>query len=138
METALLLGGGLMSAYGQYQGQQYAAAQSERAAEVGRIQANQTDSAYRQELTSTIANIRALRAGAGVGARSPTGMAIEAAQARKSDRDRRIDVGNKRMQATQDQNDARFRRSSAGWALLGGAAGAVGQNYGGLTKYFGS
>lgn len=125
------LAGGLVSAYGQYQAGNHAAAQSQRAAQVGRINADQVDASYRDELNSTIANINSIRASAGVGANSPTGRAIEADQQRVSDRDRRIEVGSKRMQATQDEQDARFRRSSARMALFGGAATS-------LAKYYGS
>ncbi|MDQ0132665.1 hypothetical protein J2T08_000566 [Neorhizobium galegae] len=116
------LAGSLIGAFGEKQGQDYEAAKSKRAAEVGRVQADQIDSSYREELNSTISNIRAIRASAGVGANSPTGMAIEAKQEKTSDRDRRIDVGSKRMQATQDDADAKFRKSAAKTALFGGIA----------------
>lgn len=125
------LAGSLVGAYGQYQAGNHAAAQSKRAAQVGRIQADQVDASYRDELNSTISNIRAIRASSGVGPNTPTQRAFEAAQAEKSDRDRKIEVGSKRMQANQDEEDARFRRSSAKMALVGGAAT-------GLAKYFGS
>lgn len=114
--------GGLIGVFGNYQAGQQAAAQSKRAAQVGRIQADQVDASYRDELNSTISNIRAIRAGAGVGGFSPTGMAIEADQERISTRDRRIEVGNRRMQANQDEDDARFRKSAATWSLIGGTA----------------
>lgn len=113
---------GIVGAMGQSAGQDYQAAQAERAAQVGRVQADQIDANYREELNSTIANIRAIRASAGVGANSPTGMAVEAEQQRRSDRDRRIDVGSRRMQANQDEADADFYRSSARTSLLGGVA----------------
>lgn len=119
------LAGSLIGAFGQKQGADYEAAKSKRAAEIGRVQADQIDSSYRQELNSTISNIRAIRASAGVGADSPTGMAIEAKQQQTSDRDRKIDVGSKRMQATQDEADAKFRKSSAKWALAGGIASGI-------------
>lgn len=125
------LAGSLVGTVGQYQGQQYAADQSKRAAQVGRIQADQIDANYRDELNSTLSNIRAIRASAGVGANSPTGMAVEAKQETTSDRDRQIEVGSKRMQANQDEADAKFRKSSAKWSLIGGAAT-------GLSKYYGS
>lgn len=125
------LAGSLVGAVGQARGTNYEAQQSQRAAQVGRIQADQVDANYRDELNSTISNIRAIRASAGVGANSPTGMAIEQKQADTSDRDRKIEVGSKVMQANQDDADAKFRRSSAKWALLGGAAT-------GLSKFYGS
>lgn len=113
---------GIVGAMGQSAGQNYQAAQSERAAQVGRVQADQIDANYREELNSTIANIRAIRASAGVAPNSPTGMAVEAEQERRSDRDRRIDVGSRRIQANQDESDADFYRSSARTSLIGGVA----------------
>lgn len=125
------LAGSLVGAVGQSRGMQHEAQQSQRAAQVGRINADQIDANYRDELNSTISNIRAIRASAGVGANSPTQRAFEAKQEQTSNRDRKIEVGSKRMQATQDDNDARFKRSSAKMALVGGAAT-------GLARYFGS
>ncbi|WP_333717824.1 hypothetical protein [Agrobacterium tumefaciens] len=138
MESALMLAGGLASAAGQSKGLKYEAAKAERAAQIGRIQADQIDANYRDELNATLANIKALRGGAGVDPDSPTGQAIEAGQVRASTRDRIIDVGSKRMQATQDEADAKFRKRSAKVALFGGAASAFGKNWGGLSDYFGS
>jgi hypothetical protein len=125
------LAGSLVGAFGQSQASNYQADQSKRAAQVGRVQADQIDASYRDELNSTISNIKAIRASAGVDPNSPTGMAIDAKQQQTSDRDRRIEVGSKRMQAAQDDADAKFRRSSAKWALFGGAAT-------GLAKFAGS
>lgn len=113
---------GLVGAFGSYQAGNFEAAKSKRAATVGKIQADQIDASYRDELNSTISNIRAIRASSGVGANSPTGMAIEADQERISNRDRRIDVGSKRMQAKQDEDDAKFRKSAAKVSLIGGVA----------------
>ena len=113
---------GIVGAVGQYQAGNYAAEQSKRAAEVGRIQADQIDASYRDELNSTLANIKAIRSSAGVGSDSPTGQAVEAGQVKTSNRDRIIDVGSKRMQATQDENDAKFRKSAARMSLIGGVA----------------
>lgn len=138
METALMLAGGLASAAGSYQSQQYAAQQSKVAAQVARTQADQVDASYRQELNATIATIRTMRAGAGVAANSPTGLALEAGTEKQSNRDRKIDVGSKRMQATQAENDSRFRKSAAYVSLFGGTAAAVGKSWGGLSDYFGS
>jgi sugar/nucleoside kinase (ribokinase family) len=125
------LAGSLVGAVGQSKASNYAAQQSARAAQVGRVQADQVDASYRDELNSTISNIRAIRASSGTGANSPTGMAIEAKQEDTSNRDRRIEVGNKNMQANQDDADAKFRRSSAKTALFGGVAS-------GLAKFAGS
>jgi sugar/nucleoside kinase (ribokinase family) len=130
--AAVLTGvGSLVGAVGQFQGQEYAAQQAERAALVGKVQADQTNAAYREDLNSTIANIRAIRSSAGVGPGSPTEMAYIESQTKKSERDRQIDSGNKLMQAEQDKADAQFRRSAAGMALFGGAVSS-------LPYFFGS
>lgn len=113
---------GIVGAVGQSQAQKWEAQKAQRAAEVGRVRANQIDASYRDELNSTIANIRSIRASSGASIASPTGMAIEADQQRISDRDRKIDVGNQRMQANQDEQDAKFRRSAARTSLFGGVA----------------
>lgn len=113
---------GIVGAVGQYQAGNYAAGQSKRAAQVGRIQADQIDASYRDELNSTLANIKSIRASAGVDPNSPTGQAVNADQVRTSNRDRIIDVGSKRMQANQDEADSKFRKSAAKVALLGGTA----------------
>lgn len=116
---------GVVGAAGQYQAGNYAAAQSKRAAQVGRIQADQIDASYRDELNSTLANIKSIRASAGVDPNSPTGQAVNADQIRTSNRDRIIDVGSKRMQANQDEADAKFRKSAAKVSLLGGTMKAL-------------
>ena len=116
---------GIVGAVGQYQAGNYAAAQSKRAAQVGRIQADQIDASYRDELNSTLANIKSIRASAGVDPNSPTGQAVDADQVRTSTRDRIIDVGSKRMQANQDEADAKFRKSAAKVSLLGGTMKAL-------------
>ena len=116
---------GIVGAVGQYQAGNYAAAQSKRAAQVGRIQADQIDASYREELNSTLANIKSIRASAGVDPNSPTGQAVNADQIRTSNRDRIIDVGSKRMQANQDEADAKFRKSAAKVSLLGGTMKAL-------------
>lgn len=116
---------GIVGAVGQYQAGNYAAAQSKRAAQVGRIQADQIDASYREELNSTLANIKSIRASAGVDPNSPTGQAVNADQVRTSNRDRIIDVGSKRMQANQDEADAKFRKSAAKVSLLGGTMKAL-------------
>lgn len=113
---------GIVGAVGASNAQKWEGEKAKRAAEVGRVRADQIDATYRDELNSTIANIRAIRSSSGASVNSPTGRAIESDQQRISDRDRKIDVGNQRMQASQDEADARFRKSAASAALFGGVA----------------
>lgn len=116
---------GVVGAMGASAGQKWEGEKAKRAAEVGRVRADQIDATYRDELNSTIANIRAIRSSSGASVNSPTGRAIESDQQRISDRDRKIDVGNQRMQANQDEQDAKFRKSAARMTLIGGVAKAL-------------
>lgn len=123
-DPATLLTGGsmLISGVGGAIGYNQQAEQSLNAAATGRIQANQIDTGYRDELNSTINNIRAIRAGTGVAADSPTTMAIEAENDRVSDQNRSRDVASRRIDAAQKERDARTFRNSAFTSLLGGTA----------------
>lgn len=116
---------GIVGAYGASQGQKYQAAQAKQQAEVGRMQADQIDTAYRDELSSTLSNIKNIRASTGAAAYSPTGMALEEGQKKISDRNRIRDVASKNMQATQLDKDAKFLRSSANASLFGGVAKSI-------------
>ncbi|WP_109368267.1 hypothetical protein [Ochrobactrum soli] len=121
--VSLLTGGSmLISGIGGAIGYNQQAQQAKDAAATGRIQANQIDAGYRDELNSTINNIRAIRAGTGVAANSPTTLAIEDENRRVSDRNRTRDVASRRIQADQSERDARTFRNSAFTSLIGGTA----------------
>ncbi len=122
ISLALTGGSMLLSGYGSAVGSNQQAQQAKNAAATGRIQANQIDQSYREELSSTINNIRAIRAGTGVAANSPTGQAIEAENERVSERNRTRDVASRRIQADQSEQDAKTFRNSAMTSLLGGTA----------------
>nr|WP_313010735.1 hypothetical protein [Brucella intermedia] len=121
--SALLTGGSLLlSGIGGAIGYNQQAQQAKNAAATGRIQANQIDAGYRDELNSTINNIRAIRAGTGVAADSPTTMAIETENERVNEQNRSRDVASRRIQADQSERDAKTFRNSAFTSLLGGTA----------------
>ncbi|MCH6203438.1 MULTISPECIES: hypothetical protein [Brucella/Ochrobactrum group] len=121
--SALLTGGSLLlSGIGGAIGYNQQAQQAKNAAATGRIQANQIDAGYRDELNSTINNIRAIRAGTGVAADSPTTMAIENENERVNEQNRSRDVASRRIQADQSERDAKTFRNSAFTSLLGGTA----------------
>jgi len=121
--VSLLTGGSLLiSGIGGAVGYGKQAQDAKNAATTGRIQANQIDTGYRDELNSTINNIRAIRAGTGVAANSPTTLAIEDENRRVSDRNRTRDVASRRIQADQSERDARTFQNSAITSLLGGTA----------------
>lgn len=112
----------LAGGVGGFMGQSQSAQQAKTQAQVGRIQADQIDASYRDELTSTINNIRAIRATTGAALDSPTGQAIEAKNTETSDRNRSRDVASRRIQANQSDQDAKFFKNSAAVSLFGGVA----------------
>jgi hypothetical protein len=117
---------------GASQAAQQQAADAEKRAQIGKIQADQTDAYYRKDLNTTISNIRAIRAATGASADSPSTQAYIDTETEASDRVRRIKVGGLLMGVDQSLADAAFYRSSASTALLGGVLGAAGKIAGGL------
>jgi len=121
---ALDAGGSIIKGYGEKAGQDHMAAQADRAAALGRIKADQTDAALRDELSTTLGNIDVIRAAGNTDPLSPTGMAIKAKEQQVSDRNRITAVGNIRAQADEQQSEAAYRRTAGKYALLGGYIGA--------------
>lgn len=101
------------------------AAKSERAKEVAFVQADQLDSQYRNDLNTTLANIKSIRASTNADPDSPTSQAYIDTERAASDRVRTIKVGAARMQGNQYGLDAAAYRSSAKSALLGGALASI-------------
>jgi len=124
--TGLQVAGSIQQARAAAAGYQYKEAQAQRQAFAARTAADQTDAALRDELNLTLGNIEAIRAAAGVGRDSPTGIAVAEREAEVSDRQRRIRVGNLLSQADQFDADARYFNSAAGSALSTGYLGAFG------------
>ena len=118
--VSMIIGG-----MGQAAAQQAEAAKAERAKQVALIQADQTDAAYRDDLNTTIANIKAIRASTGADPNSPTTDAFIDTESAASERVRRIKVGGIRMQATQYGLDAQQFRNAAQYSLLGGFLGGL-------------
>lgn len=92
---------------------EFKAQQAERQARAARTAADQTDAFLRDELTTTLGNIEAIRAAGGVAAGSPTSEAILAREEDVSERQRRIKVGNIKAQAAESEEGARFYRDAA-------------------------
>ena len=82
---------------------------------------------------STIGNIRAIRASAGIGPDSPTTDAIIADETRVSDRERRIRVANILGQVGSDERSATFLRKSSRDTFLYGTAASVGRGFSSLA-----
>ena len=118
---------------------EYDAARTERAAEFGRIKADQTDAHLREELAVTLHNIDAVRAASGVDPTSPTGQAIKDNETYISDRSRFNQITSIRLQAEEDERAAGYSRSLATYqravgkqALKLGYLNAAGTVIGGL------
>lgn len=114
------------------QGDQFEAQNAVNAAQIGQTKAAETDANMRRRLTTQLANINAIRAGAGLDPSSPTGAAINANVQGVSDLSRTQAVENIHAQVLSDQQAAQFYTSAASSALLGGDLGALGSILGGL------
>jgi hypothetical protein len=115
----------ILKGYGEQQGQEFMAAQAERAAQLGRIKATQTDTALREELATTLGNIDVIRAAANASPLSPTAQSIRAKETEVSDRQRTQAVANIRAQVAEKEAEAEYRRKAGNIALLGGIAGGA-------------
>lgn len=131
--TGLQVAGGLSRAKGEAAAYQHKEAQAQREARAARIAADQTDAFFRDELNTTLATIDAIRASSGVNVDSPTGQALRARETEVSDRQRKIKVGNLRMQADQSERDSAFYRYAAGRTLKTGYLDAFGTGIKGLA-----
>lgn len=130
---ALQAGGQIYKGYGEKDSQNFLAERDKRAAEIGRIKANQTDIALRDELRTTLGNIDAVRAASGIDPLSPTTAVLKGEEMRVSDRDRMTRVANIRAQADEDDLTADYRRKVGRDALIGGFLGAGASTLKGLS-----
>jgi hypothetical protein len=112
------------------------AAQAERAAEVGRTQADLTDTVYRERLNTTLGNIETIRAAGNVDPSSPTTAAVEDWNRMISDRERMAASGTQREQAATDDASARYLRSAGDFAVRQSYIGAGATVAGGLAGAF--
>jgi len=99
---------------------------------MGQTKADQTDTDMRRKLTTQLANISAVRAGAGLNPNSPTGQAINNNVQSLSDTNRGYALDNIHAQVSLDNSAASFYTSSASSALMGGMFGAAGSIFKGL------
>jgi hypothetical protein len=101
----LSIAGKLSEGQAQKTASQVRGIQLKMAAEAGRVRADQADAAYREELTSALSNITAIRAAQGM-TDSPTGQAIYEKAESLSNRARRTAVGNEKLKALGLEGDA--------------------------------
>lgn len=124
---ALDAGSSIVKGHGEKASQDFLSQRDKRAAELGRIKADQTDAARREELNTTLANIDVIRSAAGTDPLSPTALAVKGNETRIADRQRMTEVGNIRAQAAEDEATSAYRRQVGRYALLGGYLGAAGK-----------
>jgi hypothetical protein len=95
------------------------------AADAGRLRGEQTDTAYREELSSVLQNIGAIRSAQNVAFDSPTSMAIYDRAEELNTRARKIAVSNERMKAAGLEGDAAVIKSAGNTAMLTGLINAA-------------
>lgn len=134
--VGLTAGKTVMDGFGASAASDHKKNQARRAAEVARVQADQTDAAYRGELDTTLANIDAIRASAGLSLSSPTAQAMRGEAVDESTRQRLSKVRSLKSQATQSDSDAEFYGRAGRHALLSGFVGGAAQLGGGLANAF--
>lgn len=114
-------------------GATHQAQQAVYSAQASRINANETDAYYRDDLRKTLANIDAIRASAGM-VESPTSVAIADENTRISDEQRVAKVTSLRAQARQSDEDAKFYQSAARSYMANGFMSAAAGLAGGAVK----
>lgn len=129
---AMNAGSTIMGAAGQSAGATAQKQKAQKAAAIARVQADQADTAYRDELDKTLGNIDAIRASIGM-ADSPTSFALKDQAREDSDIQRTRKVAGLKMQATQFDEDARFYGSAARNYMMAGLVNAGGRATGGLS-----
>lgn len=121
--------GRVVQGVGQRAGYMHEADQSEVAAQVGRINANEIDADRTREMGNTIAAIRAIQASAGAPVNSTAAETYIRGEVTEADRERVRAVRSERLQALQHQIDATYYRRAGRGALFGsifgGAADAI-------------
>ncbi len=93
------------------------AARAERAAEFGKLQAELTDTHFREELNTTLGNIEVIRAAGHIDPTSPTTAAIEDRQRMLSGRQRGAALLNIRSQIAEDLSSADYLRKAGDFAV---------------------
>jgi len=95
----------------------FQADRAQRAAEFGQTQAALTDATMRENLNTTLGNIDAVRAAAGIDPTSPTTAALEDRSTALSDRQRMAAVGSIKAQSAEDLASADYLRKAGDFAV---------------------
>jgi hypothetical protein len=112
--------GSYVSSRGKAEAASAEASRLKTAGVLARAAADETDTRMREELQSTLGNIRAARAAAGVSMDSPTQDAIEGEERRIAERNIKTQRANQEAQAADYDAAAAAKRRSARLALITG------------------
>lgn len=123
-----------MKAEGVKAADDYQAAELDRAAEYGKLKADQTGAIMTQRLNTTLGNIDAIRAASHNDVTSPTGAAYRDRQEQIGVTQKTTTVSSILAQARQQQADAAYLRQAGEQALLAGKIAAAGQLLGGAGR----
>lgn len=96
-----------------------------QAAQIGKLQANLTDTTMTENLNKTLGNIDAVRAAAHDDPTSPTAQAVEGWQTELSNRQRLAAVGTQRAQADEDTASANYLQQAGSFAQQQGDLNAA-------------
>lgn len=102
----LSIAGGISEGIQKKAASQVEAAKLRLAADAGRVRAQQTDAAYREELNDTMQNIGAIRSAQNVGFDSPTSFALYDKAEETNSRARLVAASNERLKALGLEGDA--------------------------------
>ena len=116
--------GQVSAAKGQQAADEARAAQLTRAAERGRLAAQQTSAQMTEDLNTTLGNIQVVRAASNIDPTSPTSAAIEQRQEFVGTRAKDIAVENLIAQAEENEASANYMRQAGAFALSQGKLGA--------------
>jgi hypothetical protein len=144
MEPLLIagaVGGTAISAYGHHKAGEEAARsaefekqQLEIQSQVAKTNADQAETSRRNELTSNLETIMAIRAGRGVGSGSPTGEAMYTSAIDSHERDIATERANYLTKADLSRRGADMAERKAKYSLLAGDLQAAGDVFSGVSK----
>lgn len=139
--AGLSMYGSVAEGEGKKAGLDFQADRAKRAAEFGKVQAELTDTQFREELNTTLANIDVIRAAGRIDPSSPTSIAIGEREREVSDRQRLASVGSIKAQVSEDLASADYLREAGEHALKmsyvnAGVKGlsAVSKGFSGMSK----
>jgi hypothetical protein len=130
--------GSLEKAKGTSAADQYRAAELDRAAQYGELQATQSNAQLIRNLTISLGQLDAIRAAGRNDPTSPTGAAVRDYTEQVGTEQKNIKVDSILAQSQQDEADAAYLRSASSTALLSGDIGAAADIFGshGLAGLF--